>query len=375
MEYRTMENLNKKTSLLGFGCMRYPTNTEGKIDREQSEKMLDMAMTAGVNYYDSAYPYHNGESESFTGSALKKYERSSYYIATKLPCWLVKESSDVKKLFETQLERLGMEYIDFYMLHGLNKNSWKQMEDLGVYDYCLELKKQGKIKHLGFSFHDSYEVFEQIINTRKWDFCQIQLNYMDAEEQAGIKGYELAVKLCVPVIVMEPVKGGSLANFPEDVSAEFKKINPLASDASWALRWAGTLPGVKVILSGMSNLEQVQDNLNTFNDFKPLNDAEQSAVKSVMEKLVKRVRNNCTGCNYCMPCPAGVNIPRNFNIWNQYGIYENKGSALWSWKFDLKDEHKAKNCTSCGICEGLCPQKIAIRDDLAKLQKEIDTLL
>lgn len=375
MEYRTLEKLNVKTSLLGFGCMRFPTGAEGKIDREISQKMIDAAMAAGVNYYDSAYVYHGGESEVFTGKALKKYDRSSYYLATKLPCWFVKELGDVEKILKIQLERFDTEYIDFYLLHALNKGSWKQMSDMGVYDYCLELKKQGKIKHLGFSFHDDYEGFEQIINAREWDFCQIQLNYMDTEDQAGIKGYELAEKLGVPVIVMEPVKGGSLANFPDEINDELKKINPNASAASWALRWAGTLPGVKVILSGMSTPEQVEDNIKTFGDFKPLNETEFSVIESVKKKLEARVKNNCTGCNYCMPCPAGVNIPYNFNIWNQYGIYENKGSTAWRWKNEIKDQDKAHNCTSCGNCEELCPQKISIRDDLVTLQKELDALL
>ncbi len=373
MEYRSTKKFNEKLSLLGFGCMRFPTTPEGKIDREAATKMLDAAYKNGVNYFDTAYIYHDGESETFTGEALEAYDRSSYYLATKLPCWMVNSLDDAKRIFEDQLKKLNKDYIDFYLLHSMGKTTWDRMLQLGVLEYCESLKKEGRIRYLGFSFHDSYPVFEEIITYRDWDFCQIQLNYMDEEEQAGVKGYQLAEKLGVPVIVMEPVKGGSLASLPEDITAVLREQDPNASTASWALRWVGTFPGVAVILSGMSTPEQLADNLKTFDRFQPLNESEKQAVDTVKRMMKARVNNGCTGCKYCMPCPAGVDIPRNFSIWNTFGVYQNEQQAKRQWK-NLKEEMKAKNCVECGQCEDACPQKISIRADLARLQKEFDLL-
>lgn len=370
---RRMENLDIETSMLGFGCMRFPQK-DGKIDEELSEKMIDRAIACGVNYIDTAYPYHGGDSEPFVGRVLDKYPRNSYFLATKLPCWEVNSLEDAQKLFNSQLERLNKDYVDFYLLHALSKDRWHKMLELGVLDYCEKLKAEGKIRYFGFSFHDSFEVFEEIITYRKWDFCQIQLNYMDTEEQAGLQGYSLAEKLGVPLVIMEPVKGGSLASLPDEITSEFRKLDGNASTASWAMRWVGSLPNVKVILSGMSAPEQVEDNLATFTDFKPLSDEEHNAVTKIAEMLKARVNNGCTGCNYCMPCPAGVNIPYNFKIWNTYGIYGNNNGTKWQWENDIEDKQKAKNCIKCGKCEKACPQKISIRDNLAQLQSELDRL-
>lgn len=372
MEYREIGSI--ESSLLGFGCMRFPCNEDGTIDQVSATKMLDLARNAGVTYFDTAYPYHNQESEPFVGRYLSQLPRDSYYVATKLPVWEIKSLEDAKKMFSLQLQRLNHEYIDFYLMHAMNRERFEEMESYGVYDYLMSLKQEGKIKHLGFSFHDDYEVFELIMNTKKWDFCQIQLNYMDTMEQAGMKGYELATKLGVPVIVMEPIKGGSLANLPESITEYFTNCQKDNSTASWALRWVASLPNVKVVLSGMSTFEQVQDNLKTFEEFKPLSTKEQEAVLQVTKSLRERINNGCTGCNYCMPCPAGVNIPYNFSIWNSYGIYVNKGETIWRWANTIEEKAKAKNCVSCGMCEKACPQKIEIRKDLLKLQAQLDSL-
>lgn len=373
MEYRKLEKLGIKTSLLGFGCMRFPTEN-GKINEPEAEKLIDRAIASGVNYIDTAYPYHNGDSEPFTGRVLNKYPRDSYYLATKLPCWQVNSVEDAERLFNEQLKRLDKDHVDFYLLHSLSGNSYRRMKELGVVDYCAELKKQGRIRYYGFSFHDDYSAFEEIIRDRQWDFCQIQLNYMDAMEQAGVKGYELAESLGVPVIVMEPVKGGSLAKLPDDVYAPLNAVREGASPASWALRWVGTFTNVKVILSGMSDMAQVEDNLSTFGSFEPLSEKEQLLIKRTADLLNKRVYNGCTGCNYCMPCPAGVNIPYNFKIWNGYGIYSNKWDTIWQWENNIDDKQKAKNCIGCGKCEKACPQKISVREDLAALQNQLDGL-
>ena len=372
MEMRRMDKLGIETSLLGFGCMRFPVNGEGKIDRPRAQEMLDKAIAAGVNYIDTAYPYHNGESEPFVGEALKKYDRSSLYIATKLPVWMVNSVEDAERIFNEQLEHLQSDYVDFYLLHAMGRERFEAMRDLGVIDRLAQLKEEGKIKYLGFSFHDSYEVFEEMIHYRDWDFCQIQLNYMDTEEQAGLKGYQLATDKGIPVVVMEPVKGGSLANFAEDITARFRAMDPEASTASFALRYVGSLPGVKVILSGMSNMEQTEDNLKTFMDFKVLSEKEQQEIQDIVSLLRSRVQNGCTGCRYCVPCPAGVDIPGCFQTWNTYHMYQNYDVVRWNWETNLGQSKQAKNCIQCGKCEGACPQKISIREDLKKVQKDLD---
>ena len=372
MEKRLIENLGIETSLLGFGCMRLPQK-DGKIDRDYAFEMIDKAYKAGVNYFDTAYPYHNGESELVTGAALDRYPRDSYYLATKLPVWFVKSKEDAKKYFEEQLQKLHKDYIDFYLLHAIGAERFREMRDLGVIDYLEEEKKAGRIKYLGFSFHDGFEAFKEIITYKKWDFCQIQFNYMDKNEQATLEGVKLAKELGVPLIIMEPVKGGSLSNLPDDVTTEFKRLRPDASITSWALRYCGSFDIVKVILSGMTEDYQLEDNLKTFNNFEPLSDEEMAAVNATSDAINKRVFNGCTGCRYCMPCPNGVDIPRNFRIWNTYGMYQNTGHAKWEWG-QISLEEKAKNCLECGLCMEHCPQGISIPEDLAKVQETMDNL-
>ncbi|MDE6919285.1 MAG: aldo/keto reductase [Lachnospiraceae bacterium] len=373
MEYRKMENLGISTSLLGFGCMRFPTNADGSINEEEALAMIDRAYQAGVTYFDTAYPYHGGMSEVVTGKALARYPRDSYYLATKLPLWSVKTLEDVERIFSEQLERLQKDHVDFYLMHALGKDRWQFAKELDVLGHCEKLRAEGKIRYLGFSFHDNYEAFEEIITSYKWDFCQIQLNYMDKDTQATLKGVELAEKLGIPIVVMEPVKGGSLANLPsEGINELFQKVRPGATASSWALRYAGSFDNVKVVLSGMSTMEQVEDNLSTFAGFEPLSDEEQAVIEKVSDALRSRVQNGCTGCRYCMPCPAGVDIPRCFGIWNQYHIYENVNEARWNWKNGINEANKASNCVKCGKCEQACPQHIAIREDLARLQAELD---
>jgi len=372
MEKRKMEKLGAEVSLLGFGCMRFPTNAEGKIDREKAEAMMDKAIAAGVNYIDTAYPYHGGESEIFVGEVLKKYDRDSYYLATKLPLWAVHSLEDVDKLFNEQLSKLQTDYVDFYLMHAMGGSKWREMVKLGVVERLEELKAEGKIRYLGFSFHDSYEAFEEILNARDWDFCQIQLNYMDVNDQAGMKGYKLTEEKQVPLVIMEPIKGGMLANYGGDIADIFHALDKDASFASFALRWVATLPNVKVVLSGMSTMEQVDDNLKTFGDFKPMSEEELATVDKVVEILNNRVQNGCTGCSYCMPCPAGVNIPKNFRIWNTYHMYQNYNAVKWNWETEMRDEERANKCIECGKCEAICPQALEIREDLKRVMEDLE---
>lgn len=372
MEKRRMDRLGIETSLLGFGCMRFPTTADGKIDEAEAQAMLDRAIAEGVNYIDTAYPYHNGESEPFVGRALQKYDRSSFYLATKLPAWLIKSREDAEKYFEEQLKRLQTDYIDFYLLHAMSGEGYRKMVELGVVEYCEKLKEEGRIRYFGFSFHDSYEAFAEILGSREWDFCQIQLNYMDTERQAGMRGYRLAEEAGVPLVIMEPVKGGSLAVFADDITDKLRAMEAEASTASFAMRWVGSLPAVKVVLSGMSTMEQVEDNLKTFSDFKPLSEREKAVIEEIAATLWSRVQNGCTTCRYCMPCPAGVNIPECFAVWNTYHMYQNYNVVKWKWENGIGEAAQAKNCIKCGKCEALCPQKLSIREDLARAQADLD---
>ena len=373
MYKKKIDKLGIAPSLLGFGCMRFPTR-DGGIDEPLAEQMLDRAYEAGVTYFDTAYPYHDGKSEPFVGRVMQKHPRDSFFFATKLPLWAVNSLDDAKRLFKEQLEHLRTDYVDFYLLHACTGEKFDKMVDLKVVDYLVSEKEAGRIRFLGFSFHDEFDAFKHIIEYRDWDFCQIQYNYMDTDMQVGEAGIALAEKLNVPLVIMEPVKGGSLAVLPEDVTGPLRELDPDASCASWALRFVGSRDNIKVVLSGMSTPEQLEDNLKTFGDFKPLSDKEEKAVRDVADALHKRVFNGCTGCRYCMPCPNGVNIPGNFSIWNDYGIYGNSDRTKWKWGHDIKEESKAKNCVACGLCEQACPQHISIREDLKRLQEQLDRI-
>lgn len=366
MKKKEMENLGISPSLLGYGTMRFPCLENGEIDEPRAEALLDHAIQNGVTYIDTAYPYHEKKSEPFVGKVLKKYSRDSFYLATKLPLWEIETLDDAKKMFENQLKRLQVEYVDFYLLHALDLEKWEKALKLDIVSYLLEEKKKGRIRYLGFSFHDEFEVFERILTYQDWDFCQIQLNYMDLEIQAGLKGYKLAEKLGIPIVIMEPVKGGTLANLPKDISDIFYKANQEASIASWALRFVASFPNVKVVLSGMSNEEQLEDNLQTFSNFVPLDEKELEVVEQVAHTICSRMQNGCTGCEYCMPCPFGVNIPGNFKIWNDDAMYENHEKA--QNKYDALKEAKASFCKQCGACEKVCPQHLHIREDLEKIK-------
>ncbi|MBO7403049.1 MAG: aldo/keto reductase [Lachnospiraceae bacterium] len=365
MHYRIMGKTGVETSLLGFGCMRFPTLENGKIDRLTATKMLIKAYESGVNYFDTAYPYHKGESERFVGSFFKTTGlRDKVFLATKLPLWEIESVADAERIFAEQLSHLKTDYIDFYLMHAVNADRFDKMVELGVVKLLEKYKEEGKIRFLGFSFHDSYEVFERVIKYRDWDFCQIQLNYMDAEIQAGMRGYDLARELGIPLVIMEPAKGGALTSYAPDIVKMLKDADPNRSVASWAFRWVGSLRNVKVVLSGMSNMEQLEDNLSTFENFEPLTDEEKPLVDNLVKEIRSRTFNGCTGCRYCVPCPGGVEIPRVFRIWNDYGMYNNAGSAKWQYLHEMKPEARADNCLECGVCETACPQGMPIREHL-----------
>ncbi|MBO7402488.1 MAG: aldo/keto reductase [Lachnospiraceae bacterium] len=375
MHYRIMGKTGVETSLLGYGCMRFPTLENGKIDRYEATRLLLKAYENGVNYFDTAWPYHGGESERFVGEFFRTTGlRDKVYLATKLPVWEVEKLEDAERIFDEQLKHLKTDYIDFYLLHALNAERFDKMVELGVVKLLEGYKEEGKIKNFGFSFHDSYETFERIIKYRDWDFCQIQLNYMDTEIQAGLKGYELAKELGVPLVIMEPAKGGALTNYAADVNRIFTDAAPDKSVASWAFRWVGSFRNVKVILSGMTKMEQLDDNLKTFDNFEPLTAEESPLVDKLVATVRARTFNGCTGCRYCVPCPGGVEIPRVFRIWNDYGMYNNANAAKRAYFHDMKPEARADNCLECGVCETACPQSLSIRENLKAAHSLFESL-
>ena len=372
MYYRLNQKSNQKISLLGFGAMRFPTQEDGTIDRVRAEKMLDTAYAQGVNYFDTAYMYHNGESQDFLGSVLKKYPRDSFYITNKMPVWMADTKEDVARIFEDQLRRCQVEYFDYYLIHAMEAPRIAKVKEFGVYDYLRQMKEEGKIRQLGFSFHDTPEVLEEICSTWEFDFAQIQLNYLDWEYQRAREQYEVLCRHGLPCVVMEPVRGGALARLPEDVAAVLKAANPEASTASWAIRFAASQPNVMTVLSGMSDDEQVADNLKTMGDFQPLSEEEQQVLANALELYKKNNLIPCTGCRYCIDCPVGIVIPDIFRIYNNYKITGNVKGFLRD--LEKTEGCNSENCLRCGACAAKCPQHIEIPEELEKIRELADSL-
>lgn len=363
--------------MLGFGTMRLPqTDPEDSatIDYLKAQEMIDYAMSHGVNYYDTAYTYHKGQSERFIGQALKKYPREDYFLATKMPTWLLKSPEDLPRIFEHQLEKCQVEYFDFYLVHDINKDDYDNFLQYHMYDFLAQKKAEGKIHNLGFSFHDTPELLQQVASSYAWDFAQIQLNYIDWELQNAQRQYEILDELHIPIIVMEPVRGGALATLNPQAVSILKACHPDASPASWALRYAASLPGVLTILSGMSTLEQVVDNVRTLTHAAPLSFQERQVLEQAYTAYRSSLAVPCTNCRYCMDCPAGVDIPKNFTAYNQYWVTKNDIGFLISYRL-LGEKKQASACVHCNRCVSLCPQHIHIPDELekiAQLQSELE---
>ncbi|QOR34730.1 aldo/keto reductase [Clostridium sp. 'deep sea'] len=367
MHYRSFPCApDKKISVLGFGCMRLPhlNNDSGQINDEEALKMVRYAIDNGVNYIDTAYPYHKGTSEKFVARALKNGYREKVYLATKHPVWLVEEYADFEKYLNEQLANLETDYIDFYMLHALSAERWQKIRDLGVIKFLEEARAKGKINHFGFSFHDELAVFKEIINSYPWDFAQIQLNFMDTEYQAGLEGLNYAADRGIGVIVMEPLRGGSLTrSVPNDIKDIWEKAETKRTPAEWCFKWVANHPSVVTILSGMSTIEQVEENVTKADDFlaNSLTDFELELITQVRNIYIERTKVNCTACEYCLPCPAGVAIPKVFTLYNNANIYNDLEGASRSYKaFMIEKEIDASKCVECNKCLSACPQNIKI---------------
>ena len=383
MKYRTFGKLSWRPSALGFGAMRLPVvaGDPGKIHEEKATRALHYAIDHGVNYVDTAYPYHQSTSEPLIGRALKGGYRERVKLATKMPCWLVKEPADFDRYLDEQRSRLDTETIDFYLLHALHAERWHAMRDLGVLDWAERALADGRIGHIGFSFHDSYEVFQEIIDAYDgWTFCQIQYNYLDEENQAGTRGLKYAANKGLGVVVMEPLRGGMLAGnagqrkgrgLPPTVQALWDSAGQRRKPAEWALQWLWNQPEVSLVLSGMSTLKQVQENIISANrsGAGSLNEDELTLVGRVRDEYRRLIPIPCTDCKYCLPCPNGVNIPRVFEIYNQaimFNVPEHGRYAYANW---LEEAERADNCLACGECETKCPQHIAIIEWLEKADR------
>ena len=372
---RQYRNTEVTIPLLGYGLMRLPRIEPDKqdIDYPAAEKLIERAFEAGINYFDTAYVYHGGLSEKFVGDVLSKYPRDSYYLATKMPVHILKKQEQVDQIFNEQLKRCKTEYFDFYLLHTLTKGRWEVAKKLKVYEYLKQKQEEGKIRRLGFSFHDEPEVLEEIASAYPWDFAQIQLNYLDWELYRSREQYEILAKKNIPAIIMEPLRGGGLASLNQSATQILKTAEPNASTASWAFRFAGSLPNVLTVLSGMTYYEHLEDNIKTFSNFRPLTEAEHKTLDKALVEYLKSGVVPCTGCQYCVPCPKGIPIPRLFGLYNH-----SKNTGSWAHLYmvhnGLPENHKISACVNCRLCVQKCPQKIDIPAQLKNVEEAIKQL-
>lgn len=377
MKYRTLGKNNEHVSVLGFGCMRFPIidNDTSKIDEEKSTKLLRYAIDNGVNYIDTAHPYHGEQSEAFVGRALLDGYRERVKLATKLPSWLINSKSDMYEYLDAQLKKLSTDYIDFYLIHSLNREYWERVKKYDVFGFIEKSLKNGKIRNIGFSFHDELPLFKEITDSYDWGFAQIQLNYMDEGFQAGLEGLRYLASKNIDAIIMEPLRGGRLANnISDDILDVWNSSDKKMTPAAWALHYVWNYPEVATLLSGMGTMDEVEENI------KEASKSEASSFTENEHKLIADVRDifnertvvDCTGCNYCMPCSFGVAIPKNFHFLNLAAMYKETKITKASYLLNIKKEAYSSICTECGQCEEACPQNIEIVKMLKEVTKVFD---
>jgi len=381
-----MPGSNEKLSVLGFGCMRLAskgkTSLLSTIDKDKASKQIRYAIDNGVNYIDTAYPYHRGLSESFLGTyVLKDGYREKVKIATKLPCYLINKAEKFDEILNKQMKKLQVEYIDYYLLHALDGTSWDKMVNLGIIDWMNKIKKEGKIKKMGFSFHGTHEAFLKIVDGYNWDFTQVQYNIIDENFQAGIKGIEYAASKGLGIIVMEPLRGGALVGkIPKEVKELYDNSSVKKTPAEWALKWIYNNPSVTLVLSGMNEDSHIKENIKIASEVEPntLTKEELKIIDSVQKKYRELMKVGCTGCKYCMPCPAGIDIPATFKNHNNYYMFGKTGAKLMHLASAgiMTDDGKAhftSSCIDCGQCEKNCPQSIKIREEFKDVRKNMET--
>lgn len=376
MQYRNNSRNGEQLSVLGYGCMRFSRNAGG-IDQEKAEREMKLALDLGVNYFDTAYIY-NG-SEECLGKFIEHYDcRDSLNIATKLPQYYIKKIEDADRYFAEQLSRLKTDHIDYYLLHMLNDPaSFERLCGLGIREWIADKKAKGQIRNIGFSFHGGTVKFKELIDAYDWDFAQVQFNYVDEHSQAGIEGIRYAHERDIPIIIMEPLRGGRLVgNLPKKAMREFEAMEPHRTPADWGLRWIWNHPEINVVLSGMNDVSQVEENARIASDSMPdsLSDEELGLYKRVLAAINEGVRVGCTGCGYCQPCPKGVDIPGCFSAYNH--SYTDKYTVAFKEYMMCttlrKDRTNAGRCVECGKCEQHCPQSIAIRKELKDVKRRLE---
>ena len=364
-------------SKLGFGLMRLPKDKQGQIKLDEVQRMVDSYMERGFNYFDTAYVYEGSE-EAIRQTLVEKYPRDVYTLADKLPAWKLTCQEDVERIFQESLNRTGVDYFDFYLLHSVEKSHYPTYEKYQCFDFIQEMKKQGKIKYMGFSFHDDADFLDKVLTEHpEIDFVQLQLNYLDWENGViqSRRNYEVARKHHKPIVVMEPVKGGTLASFSDDIEKIYKDYAPQKSIASWALRYVASLDGVMTILSGMSNAQQMNDNLDTMTHFEKINDKEARLIKQVTDQVLSYPTIPCTKCRYCTPgCPMHIQIPDLFTAYNSAKMYgENRRYDTYYKDHSTGDYQPAKACIVCGQCESVCPQHLEIISLLKEVSEVFDS--
>ncbi len=376
MEYNTFQNLN--LSALGLGAMRLPTidGNDAQIDEAASAKMLAYAMENGINYYDTAWGYHSGNSETVMGKLLKAYPRNSFYLASKFPGYDLSNMNKVAEIFEKQLEKCQVEYFDFYMFHNVCELNIEGYLDakFGIFEYLMEQKKNGRIRHLGFSTHGTLETMTRFLDAygAHMEFCQIQLNWLDWDFQDAKAKVELLNKYNIPIWVMEPVRGGSLVNLAEEYQNRLLALKPKRSLAEWAFRFLQSIPGVTMTLSGMSNMEQLAENIKTYETKEPLTDAEMDTLLTIAREMTSKNTLPCTGCKYCTThCPQGLNIPWFIELYNEH-IYSGGGFIAPMAMSSLSEDKKPSACLGCKACEMVCPQKIKIADMMTDFAEKMN---
>ncbi len=380
MLYRPLGKTGCQVSILGFGCMRLPMKNGSQsaadrfdpnkfIDEEKAIQLIRYAKAQGINYFDTAYPYHGGKSEPLLGKAVQDC-REEILIATKLPSWMVKGPDDFDKFLNEQLQRLATRYVDFYLLHGLGRETWTKMKDLGVLRFLDKILRDGRARSVGFSFHDDVRLFKEIVNAYDWAICQIQYNYLDRNYQAGQEGLEYAASRGLGGVIMEPLRGGRLAEqIPKKVQAIWDSSQEKRSPAEWALRWVWNHPQVSTALSGMNSMDQLKENLKIAGEGRAhsLSSEDLALIDRVTETYQKMFPIDCTACSYCLPCPQGVNIPHNFRLYNDHHIFKDQEINFILYNQMTAPEQRASNCAECGECEERCPQHIKIIEELKKV--------
>lgn len=372
MRYRKLGKTNEEVSILGFGCMRFP-QIDGKIDEKEATKMIRHAVDNGVNYIDTAYIYHDGESEAFVGRVLSEGYREKVKLATKLPTWLVKSREDMDKYLNEQLERLQTSYIDFYLVHSLNVETYETIKGYGLFEFLEKIKKEKLVKHIGFSFHDTIDLYKKIIDDYDWDFTQIQYNYIDEDYQAGTEGLLYAASKNLGVVIMEPLRGGALVNnLSKGIEDIIENSKVKRTPAEWAFKFLYNREEIGVVLSGMSTMEQVIDNLkiaDTQGIENSMTTDEKETLNKLRDEFKSKIKVNCTGCKYCIPCPVNVSIPNCFELLNNASMFDNVSISKEIYNNILvKEENDASRCVGCGRCEAKCPQHIKIREILKEVE-------